>query len=544
MVDVGDSLVRVARVARTNPIRVEFVMYQTGAAGIFQDDTVLAGYPMTQIWPPAHADGKPSSVGDGKRMEVWGIANQSGPTMEKAPAEEATVFSDHARLMVHALTWDVIPDNVSDGDLTGYPTGVIPDTFDPSFAQWIESVDFDGTVGGEGEGGFGAEVNQGGKVIFGYNWGVMTGVDEGWYRVTFSLDDGANADLLGVNPADQLADESDGGSDAGLKGFFPPTFVDDQHGTYIYVDVYVAPESTGGGGGGGGGGQGPNGISGHVTTTGGTALEGIEVTVYDGAAPVGVAITGSNGSFDLGLPPGTYEVGFSDPKGNHRSEFFDNRGSHNDADPVVVTGGETTVIDAALATVTTPPGGGGGGVTPPTQVLGLQIPFSDVDASHAFYAEIMWMYQRGITKGCEDGKFCPERNVLRSQIAAMFTRALQLGTAPGSDPFDDDNGWALEAEINFAYQAGITFGCQQGKFCPGHEVTRAQIASMFVRALGLTEGADVDAFTDDDGWTHEADINRLAYAGITLGCEEGKFCPGDNATRAQIAAMFHRALGQ
>jgi hypothetical protein len=66
-----------------------------------------------------------------------------------------------------------------------------------------------------------------------------------------------------------------------------------------------------------------------------------------------------------------------------------------------------------------------------------------------------------------------------------------------------------------------------------------------VRALGLTEGGDVDRFVDDDGSTHETDINRLAASGITKGCNPStgndRFCPGDSVLREQMAAFFHRA---
>jgi hypothetical protein len=68
---------------------------------------------------------------------------------------------------------------------------------------------------------------------------------------------------------------------------------------------------------------------------------------------------------------------------------------------------------------------------------------------------------------------------------------------------------------------------------------------MFVRALDLPATA-TDYFTDDDASIFEDNINRLAEAGITRGCNppaNDNYCPGDNLTRGQIAAFFHRALG-
>jgi hypothetical protein len=72
------------------------------------------------------------------------------------------------------------------------------------------------------------------------------------------------------------------------------------------------------------------------------------------------------------------------------------------------------------------------------------------------------------------------------------------------------------------------------------------MAAFLVRALGYTAGAGSDRFTDDDGSVFEADIERLAEAGVTKGCnppENDMFCPNAPVTRGQMAAFLHRALG-
>jgi hypothetical protein len=45
--------------------------------------------------------------------------------------------------------------------------------------------------------------------------------------------------------------------------------------------------------------------------------------------------------------------------------------------------------------------------------------------------------------------------------------------------------------------------------------------------------ATQDYFTDDAGSPHEADINRLAEAGITDGCAPQLYCPDDTVTRVE-----------
>jgi hypothetical protein len=66
--------------------------------------------------------------------------------------------------------------------------------------------------------------------------------------------------------------------------------------------------------------------------------------------------------------------------------------------------------------------------------------------------------------------------------------------------------------------------------------TRAQMASFLVRALDLPATG-----SDDETSIHEADINRLAAAGITSGCT-ATYCPTANGTRGQMAAFLHRAF--
>ncbi|RMH69250.1 MAG: hypothetical protein D6683_16270, partial [Actinomyces sp.] len=83
------------------------------------------------------------------------------------------------------------------------------------------------------------------------------------------------------------------------------------------------------------------------------------------------------------------------------------------------------------------------------------------------------------------------------------------------------------------------------RYCPDRALTRAEMASLLVRALGLAPGPD--RFVDDEGSTHEAAIDALAAAGITRGCNPpvgDRYCPDQPVTRAQMAAFLHRALGR
>lgn len=158
-----------------------------------------------------------------------------------------------------------------------------------------------------------------------------------------------------------------------------------------------------------------------------------------------------------------------------------------------------------------------------------------------FAADIAWAYAAGITVGCAPNLFCTSSAVTREQMASFFARAMQLPAAT-SDYFTDDSGSSHQADINRAAEAGITAGCAPARFCPRATLTREQMASFLARALALP-ASTTDHFTDDEGSQHEADINRVADAGITGGCAPNRFCPSAIVSRGQMAAFLHRAFG-
>ncbi|MGA7270599.1 MAG: carboxypeptidase regulatory-like domain-containing protein [Acidimicrobiia bacterium] len=655
--DVGDDLVRVLRSVGSSPIRVEFTLFQTtDTPGTFQEGLDLSGYPMTGLWPPSFVDGKPPSVGGGDRLEVWATPDVSG-SGQLVPAEAATVFTQNARLTVDKLAWSMIPDSFADGDLEGYPSGVIPDTFSEGYQDWVESVEYDGVVGGsEGESGFSAETNQGGRVLYGYNWGAAAA---GWYRITLSIDGiangvAANASITGVNPDDQLADESEGGSGGSSKGFFPPTFVEDSDGNYVYLDVYVAPKPA----------ALPGHINGKLVNAASSPLGSKTVTVYrqDGT-PAGLTDTGSDGLFGTSLLPGTYNLGFDDPAGVYYPEFYDDRVTLEQADDLAVATGQTTYVEATLSTVA-PPGSGrikglvrndlGDGLKDVAVTVyssagdPVAETVTDADGNYAVvllagtyrvgfsdpagvYADEYYnnkvsvatandvivvdgtavnvsatLAKAGQIKGTVRGEFLGDPlegatvtatdqagtaiKAVKTDANGAFLLALPAGTykirttAPGhltewydnqssvvaadaltvapADVFtidvrlfpadffvDVDPSSVFVGDIQWLQDSGITKGCNppaNDRFCPDEAVTRAQMASFLVRALGLTEGGDLNRFVDDDGSVHEADIDRLAAAGITKGCNpptNDRFCPSSDVLREQMAAFLHRAFG-
>jgi glucose/arabinose dehydrogenase len=150
------------------------------------------------------------------------------------------------------------------------------------------------------------------------------------------------------------------------------------------------------------------------------------------------------------------------------------------------------------------------------------------DDGNIHEANIEAIAAEGITKGCNppiNDRYCPGQPTSRAQMASFLVRAFDY---PATDEqfFTDTAGNVHEADINALAAAQVTFGCNppaNNLYCPEESASRAEMASFLVRAAGLQDGAGSDFFVDDDGSVHEDDIDRLRTAGLTFGCN-----PPDN----------------
>jgi hypothetical protein len=131
-------------------------------------------------------------------------------------------------------------------------------------------------------------------------------------------------------------------------------------------------------------------------------------------------------------------------------------------------------------------------------------------------------------------------------IVALLLLASVLTPAPalGGGMFGDDDGNVHEPNIEAIAIAGITFGCDPdgGEYCPDSLVTRGQMASFLARAFALPP-AGHDMFDDDSTSVHEDNIDRVGAALIAQGFPDGTFRPDTHVTRAQMASFLARAMG-
>lgn len=170
--------------------------------------------------------------------------------------------------------------------------------------------------------------------------------------------------------------------------------------------------------------------------------------------------------------------------------------------------------------------------------------FKDVNSTTFGNSEIEYLAERNIIRGYPDGTYRPNQRLTRAQAASMLARAFELDRNNRPNPRYRDVG-----EDHHAYRdiAAVTNeGIMRGNgtlFSPNNHLTRAQMATILVRAFDL-DGKPGRTFrdVDTDYWAYE-EIEILASHGIARG-SNGNFRPGEPVTRAQFAVFLKRALSQ
>ncbi|MGN7760880.1 S-layer homology domain-containing protein [Paenibacillus sp. 22594] len=177
-----------------------------------------------------------------------------------------------------------------------------------------------------------------------------------------------------------------------------------------------------------------------------------------------------------------------------------------------------------------------------------EITLRDV-AGHWAAASIQQALSMGMVKGYLDGTFRPNHSVTRAEFAVMLMNVLKPQGAGANLTFTDTatiGAWAQSA-IAQAVQAGIITGYEDGGFRPNAEITRAEMAVILAKALGVsTEGKTTSSFSDDKdipAWA-KSSVDFVKQAGIAQGKGENAFAPQDSATRAEAVTVLLKLLAQ
>jgi len=169
--------------------------------------------------------------------------------------------------------------------------------------------------------------------------------------------------------------------------------------------------------------------------------------------------------------------------------------------------------------------------------------FSDLQSSHRFYEEMLFLEAEGIITGYPDGTFRPDGEVTRAAAAIMIGRALELNGQQRATVFSDVGAnQKASGYIASAVNAGIIQGYPDGTYRPNETVTRGQMAIFLSRAFNLTEEAATPFKDISPSMASYLHIKRIVAEKLTQGYEDYTFRPNVKVTRAQFSAFLARAL--
>lgn len=169
---------------------------------------------------------------------------------------------------------------------------------------------------------------------------------------------------------------------------------------------------------------------------------------------------------------------------------------------------------------------------------------SDVAGNWAA-ANINKLLTSGVIGGYPDGSFKPGNRITRAEFASVLVKAFKLEPQKGKVFNDTSSHWAKDY-IATATANKIVKGYSDTLFGPDDYITREQMAVMIVNAAKLSRGSGSKIFTDSaeiSPWAQDA-ISIASSNKIITGYPDNSFNPRGNATRAEAVTVIVKTLGQ
>ncbi|MDO7907489.1 S-layer homology domain-containing protein [Paenibacillus sp. JX-17] len=176
---------------------------------------------------------------------------------------------------------------------------------------------------------------------------------------------------------------------------------------------------------------------------------------------------------------------------------------------------------------------------------------TDIPNNYAREA-ILELVSKGIMNGTGNGKFSPASNITRQDFAIVLANALKLdvNSSPSSAAFKDVPATSYAfASVEAAVKAGIIKGMGGGLFGATQDITREQMAVMFVNALHLdvsNKNLNPLTFKDADqisGWAKPS-VAAAIELGLMTGKPDGFFDPSHTASRQDVALVASKFLAE
>ena len=179
---------------------------------------------------------------------------------------------------------------------------------------------------------------------------------------------------------------------------------------------------------------------------------------------------------------------------------------------------------------------------PEVQTTSEPLPFHDVGSIDWFYESVKYVYDNGLMTGLNETTFGPYENLARAQFAVILHRMNGSPDMEYTNKFPDvaDNQWYTDA-ILWANEASVVGGyTDTGKFGPGDNINREQMAVMMYRYANYL-GYDTSARADISKYTDAGNVNEFAKEAMSWAVGEGIITGKYNETQLDPQGNASRA---
>lgn len=175
--------------------------------------------------------------------------------------------------------------------------------------------------------------------------------------------------------------------------------------------------------------------------------------------------------------------------------------------------------------------------------------FNDVSANDWFASAVDYVTGKGMMNGTADNTFSPKANTTRGMVVTVLYRLENQPSTSAASFTDVASGAYYANAVAWANANGIVSGYGSGKFGPNDQVTREQLAAILYRyaqykKYDVSVGEDTNILSYNDAQSISSyaipAIQWACGAGVVTGKSGSKLDPKGNATRAEVAAMLMR----
>ena len=174
------------------------------------------------------------------------------------------------------------------------------------------------------------------------------------------------------------------------------------------------------------------------------------------------------------------------------------------------------------------------------------LPFADVPTGKWYTQAVQYCYEKGYVGGYEDKSFRPNNDLTRAEMAVIMSKKLGL-TGSARNTFADVSAgkWYTEAILR-CVKAGIMSGYSETRFGTSDKLTREQGAVILAKAFQVDQLNGRTAFSDDSSISRWAagSVKAMASKGLVTGMGNNRFEPKKPLTRAQMCQIIYAAEGK